>query len=444
MDLTPVFNASDVRGLVPEQLDGSVATRIGAAFTRHTGAARVAVGYDARMSSPALADAFMEGVTISGSDVDDLGVVATDMAYHAAGMLNEPAAMITASHDPKGWNGIKLCLAGARPVFTDTGLEDIRLLAEGALETGVTKGSRSRVDTLEAYVNHVLAVAGTETLADFDVAVDGSNGVAGVVLPLLFERIPCRLSGLYLEPDGTFPNHHPDPLQPENLRDLVALIEAEKPALGVAFGGDADRAIFIDDTGRAVPGSTVTALIAQWFLQREPRSKIVHDLMCSRAVPETIAAAGGAPVRTRVGYSSVNKVMAATNAVFGGEHSGHYYFRDHYRADSGILAMLVLLRILSEADQPLSQLRVGVEPYSQSGEINLRVVDQEAATSAVAAAFDGDHDHLDGLTVTKGDRWFNLRPSYSDPVLRLNVEAPKARDVARLVEEVRAVVGEIG
>lgn len=444
MDLTPIFKAYDIRGLVPDQLDDAVAFRVGAAFASFTRAGRIAVGYDARLSSPVLADALIDGILATGCSVDELGMVATDMAYHAAGMLDEPAAMITASHNPKGWNGIKLCLAGAAPVGADTGLDQVRLLAEAGVPAAPTPGSRKRIDTATAYVEHVLSVVGSDAIGDLRVAADGGNGVAGVVLPALFERLDASLIGLYLDPDGSFPNHHPDPLRPENLRDLVALIQRDRPSLGVAFDGDADRAFFIDDLGVPLPGSTVTAMIASWFLEREPGARIVHNLICSRVVPETILARGGMPVRTRVGHSFIKAVMADTEAVFGGEHSGHYYFRDHFRADSGVLAMLVLLRLMSESGRPLSELRTAFEPYAQSGEVNLEVGDAAVAIAAVAAAFPGEHDRLDGLTVSLGSSWFNLRPSNTEPVIRLNVEAPDDAAVADLVARVSDVVAGVG
>jgi len=443
VELGRIFKAYDIRGLVPDEFDGDVAERIGAAFAVFTGAARIAVGHDARISSPVLADALISGITGAGCDVDSLGMIATDMAYHAAGMLGEPAAMITASHNPKGWNGVKLCLAGAAPVGADSGLEEIRRLAESEAATVAVPGKMHRTDTKKRYLDHVLAVAGAHAIGELAVAADAGNGVGGVVLPALFERLPARLTGLYLEPDGTFPNHHPDPLRPENLRDLEALMHREAFALGVAFDGDADRAFFIDDLVHPLPGSTVTAMVAAWFLDREKGARIVHNLICSRAVPETILAHGGIPVRTRVGHSYIKSVMAETDAVFGGEHSGHYYFRDNYRADSGVLALLVLLRLISEDGRPLSKIRTEFERYAQSGEINLEVADQKAATERVAAVFVGDQDRLDGLTVSLGDRWFNLRPSNTEPVLRLNVEAPDAAAVAKLVEAVTATVKEV-
>jgi phosphomannomutase len=439
MDLDAIFKAYDIRGVVPDQLDDDAAGRIGAAFAVFAGAPRVSVGRDCRTSSPVLAEAFSDGVRSQGVDVDDLGMVTTDMVYFAAGAFDQPGAVITASHNPKGYNGIKLSLAGAAPVGADSGLDEVKRLAVEGVAATPERGTVRRVDILERYLDHLLGIVEPDSLAPARVVVDGGNGVAGVAIPALFERIPAELVGLYLEPDGTFPNHHPDPLRPENLSDLEATMRSGGFDLGVAFDGDADRAVFVDDGVGVLPGSTVTAMAARWFLDREPGATIVHNLICSRAVPETVIAAGGTPVRTRVGHSYIKAVMADTGAVFGGEHSGHYYFRDNFRADSGILAMLVLLRLLHD-QEPLSRLRVPFEPYAQSGEINLTVDDQAAATAAVSAAFEGEHDTLDGLTVSLGDRWFNLRPSNTEPILRLNVEAPTPPDVDELSSLVRAIV----
>jgi len=442
VQLDVIFKAYDVRGLVPEQLDEEAARRIGAAFALFSGSGRIAVGRDCRLSSPGLSAALIEGIAGQGVAVDDLGMITTDMVYYAAGSLDEPGAMVTASHNPPGWNGLKFCLAGAAPVGVDTGLEEVRRLAAGLLPPAPAQGEVRPVEVLEGYVDHLLSIVDPSSMAGLRVAADGGNGVAGVAVPRVFERLPAELIGLYLEPDGRFPHHHPDPLRPENLRDLEALMRRERPHLGVAFDGDADRAFFVDDALRPLPGSTVTAMVARWFLRREPGAAVVHNLICSRAVPEAIRAAGGVPVRTRVGHSFIKAVMKETGAVFGGEHSGHYYFRDNYRADSGILAMLVLMQVLAEDGRPLSEMRAEFEPYAQSGEINLRVTDQAAAGRAVAAAFpDGEQDHTDGLTVSWPDRWFNLRPSNTEPVLRLNAEAPDAAAVARLVAAVEEVVG---
>ena len=441
MDLSSIFKAYDVRGTVPEQLDEEAARRIGAAFARFAATERIAVGRDCRDSSPALASALMEGITSQGVAVDDLGMITTDMVYYAAGAMDQPGAMITASHNPKGYNGIKLCLAGAAPVGVDSGLQEIQQWSEEGIDAADSEGEINEVDVLAGYVEHLLSIVEPARIRGLRVIADGGNGVAGVAVPSVFERVPAVLTGLYLEPDGEFPNHHPDPLRPENLADLEAKMRTEAYDLGVAFDGDADRAFFIDDQLRPLPGSTVTAIVAGWFLRNHPGEKIVHNLICSKAVPESVRAAGGEPVRTRVGHSYIKQVMKETGAIFGGEHSGHYYFRDNYRADSGILALLVLLQVLSEDGRRLSELRTDYEPYAQSGEINFDVEDKEAAIEAIAAAFpEGAPDRLDGLTVDLGDRWFNVRPSNTEPVLRLNVEAPQPNGVDELVASIRSVL----
>ncbi|MEN8234695.1 MAG: phosphomannomutase/phosphoglucomutase, partial [Actinomycetota bacterium] len=387
MDLDTIFKAYDVRGLYPSQIDEETARRIGCGFAHFTGADRITVGRDCRTSSPAIAAALIEGITGSGVDVVDIGEITTDALYYASGSMNLPGVVVTASHNPPEYNGLKFCLPGAAPVGEDTGLTDIKSIATEGRPRAETPGHVEGVDVLAGYVDHLFSVVDVAAFSELTVAADGGNGMAGVAIPTVFGRLPAHLLGLYLEPDGTFPNHPADPLRPENLEDLLALMEAEHPDLGVAFDGDADRAFFIDDRGVPLPGSTTTAIIADWFLKREPGASIVYNLICSKAVPERVTAAGGVPVRTRVGHSFIKQVMKETGAVFGGEHSGHYYFRDNYRADSGILAMLVLLQVLSEDGRPLSELRAAYEPYAGSGEINFDVADQEATTAAVAAAF---------------------------------------------------------
>lgn len=444
MNLDSIFKAYDIRGLVPEQLDEDAARRIGSAFAVFAGAPSMVVGRDCRESSPGLAAALTEGVVARGVAVQDLGMITTDMVYFASGALDVPGVMITASHNPKGYNGIKLCLAGAAPVGAESGLMEVKELARSAAPGGShSPGTVESLDILSRYVDHVSSIIDPDRIRPLRVAADGGNGVAGVAVPDVFQRVPAELIGLYMEPDGAFPNHHPDPMQPENLRDLEALMRREGADLGVAFDGDADRAFFIDDEVRPLPGSTVTAMIAKWFLRREPGSAVVYNLICSKAVPEIVTAAGGRPVRTRVGHSFIKAVMRDTGAIFGGEHSGHYYFRDNFGADSGILAMLVLLQVVSEDGRSLSEMRKEFEPYAQSGEINFTVGDTGAAIAAVAASFSGeDSDRVDGLTVDLGAAWFNLRPSNTEPVLRLNVEAPDADGVAELVSQVSEIIEE--
>ncbi len=384
----------------------------------------------------------MDGLQAAGKDVLDIGEVSTDVVYFVAGARGVAGAMVTASHNPPEYNGIKLCRAGAAPVGEETGLARIKeAVLSGSSDPDTRPGGLMRVDVRGAYADHLLAIVDPKAVGSLTVALDGGNGMAGAVLPAILERLPVRTIGLYLEPDGTFPNHPADPLDPANLVELQALVLEREADLGVAFDGDADRAFFVDDAGVPLSGSTTTALVARWFLARDPGAVIVHNLITSRAVPEIVTSAGGRAVRTRVGHSFIKQVMAETGAVFGGEHSGHYYFRDNFRADSGILAMLVLFQVLTEAGRPLSDLRRDVEVYAQSGEINLRVPDTEAAIAAVTSAYSGRSiDLLDGITVDLGGAWFNLRPSNTEPVLRLNAEAADARSVERIVESVRAAI----
>ncbi|MCL1600140.1 MAG: phosphomannomutase/phosphoglucomutase [Actinomycetia bacterium] len=443
MDLSNIIKAYDVRGIFPDELDEEITTRIGAAFAAFVDADEVLLGTDCRVSSPALREALIDGITSQGVGVRLIGEIPTDMLYYASGALSLPGVVITASHNPAQYNGLKFCQPGAAPIGADTGLQDIRRMAEAGLARGDETGLVVSQDVVGGYLDHVIATTGASGIAGLTVVADGGNGMAGVVLPQVFDRIDAELIGLYLEPDGTFPNHPADPLRPENLVDLVALVNETKPDLGVAFDGDADRAFFIDDKSVPLPGSTTTAIIADWFLAQHPGSAVVHNLICSRAVAETVEAAGGLPIRTKVGHSYIKQVMAESGAIFGGEHSGHYYFRDNYRADSGIMAMLVLLRVLTDARIPLSELRQRYEPYSQSGEINFDVVDKAAADAAVERAFENySLDRLDGLTVDLGDRWFNLRASNTEPVLRLNVEGPDQEAVDDLVDQVAGIIKE--
>ncbi|CAN5695420.1 phosphomannomutase/phosphoglucomutase [soil metagenome] len=442
--MSGVFKAYDIRGRTDNgELTPELARAVGAAFVELTDARQIAVGWDCRASSPEMSDAMIDGITRRGASVLALGEVPTDVVYYISGSRSLPGVMITASHNPAEYNGIKLCRAGAAPVGEETGLSDIEKMVSNP-ENGKAseRGSVETLDASDGYVKHLLGIVDESAMDDLRVAVDGGNGMAGAVIEEVFDAIPPTLIGLYLEPDGTFPNHPADPLQPENLVDLIALVKSEKANLGVAFDGDADRAFFIDDLGEPLSGSTTTALIARWFLARQPGATIVHNLITSRAVPEIVTASGGKPVRTRVGHSFIKQVMADTGAVFGGEHSGHYYFAANYRADSGMLAMLVLLQVLSESGKKLSEIRTEVEPYAASGEINIRVDDQKAALRRVTEAFaEAEIDELDGLTISWPDRWFNLRASNTEPLLRLNIEGPDQAAVTELSDKVQAVIG---
>jgi phosphomannomutase len=418
--------------------------KIGGAFMLLVEADEVAVGRDCRESSDALFESLVEGITTAGADVVDLGEVPTDLVYFYSGKYSVPGAMITASHNPPEYNGLKLCRAGAAPVGAETGLEVIKkAVIEGEARQSGSHGTLRTLDAIDDYVDHLLAIVDGSTIGPLQVAVDGGNGMAGVTIEKVFARVESTLDGIYLEPDGTFPNHPADPIQPENLVDLIEKVADGGHDLGVAFDGDADRAFFIDDNAEAVSGSTVTALIARWMLVRHPGASIIHNLITSRAVPETIRAAGGTPIRTRVGHSYIKQVMAESGAVFGGEHSGHYYFADNFRADSGMLAMLILLRVISEAARPLSVLRREVEPYRASGEVNFVVSDTESAMQRVDAMYpDATKDRVDGLTIDLGNVWFNLRPSNTEPLLRLNVESADEHVLESTVNELAAALEE--
>jgi phosphomannomutase len=442
-DLGAIFKAYDVRGVYPDQLDESVARRIGAAFSEFADGPAVVLGRDARISSPSLADAFAEGVTGRGTDVIDIGLATTDMLYFASGRLDLPGAMFTASHNPPQWNGLKLCRAGAAPVGENSGLPQVRELAGRDLPPADRPGRRSTRQMMDDYVDHVVAFVDPDRLEPLTVVADSANGMAGLVLPAIFERLPMKLVGLYLELDGTFPNHPADPIQPENQEDLRRAVTEHGADAGLAFDGDADRVFLVDERAQGVSGSLVTALVAEAMLEREPGARVIHNLICSWVVPEVIREHGGEPIRTRVGHSLIKKVMADTGAIFGGEHSGHYYFRDHYRADSGIIAALIVLERRSVAGVPMSELLRPYRRYHASGEINSEVHDQVGAIERVAQAHrDGRQDRLDGLTVEYPDWWFNVRPSNTEPLLRLNVEArteelleAKTREVLRVIRE---------
>ena len=425
MDLRRIFKAYDVRGVYPEDLSEDIARRIGSAFAEFTGARSVVLGRDCRISSPSLAAAFGEGVTGRGADVVDIGLATTDMLYFASGRLNQPGAMFTASHNPPRYNGVKLCGAGAAPGGADSGLEKVRDLASRELlDPAPTPGRVTAQDLVEEYIDHVLSFVEVEKIAPLTVVADAANGMAGLVLERIFDRLPAKLVGLYLDLDGTFPNHPADPIQPENQADLKRAVPEHGADIGLAFDGDADRVFLVDEKAQGVSGSLVTALVAEAMLEREPGAKIVHNLICSWVVPEVVREHGGEPIRTRVGHSFIKKVMAETGAIFGGEHSGHYYFRDHFRADSGLIAGLFVLQRLSEMGVPLSELLAQYRRYEASGEINSEVTEQQQALERVAEAFaDGRQDRLDGLTVEYDDWWFNVRPSNTEPLLRLNVEA---------------------
>ena len=446
-DLDAIFKAYDIRGTTPDQLDAGVARAVGEAFAtfarRQPGDAdRVLVGRDMRPSGVELVAAFTAGVQAQGLDVVDLGLASTDLVYFAAGSLDAPAAMFTASHNPAEYNGMKLCLAGAKPIGEDSGLAEIKqLTASGVPPHDGPEGGRESLDLLGAFAAHVRSFIDVDVLRPLSVVADTANGMGGLVVPAVFDGLPIHLDVLYGELDGTFPNHPADPIQPENLRDLQARVLATGADVGLAFDGDADRVFLVDEQGAPLSGSTTTAIVAVAVLEKHPGATILHNCICSKAVPEVVREHGGTPVRTKVGHSFIKAVMADTGAAFGGEHSAHYYFRDNYRADSGAIAALMVLEQLSKAGVPLSELRQPFDRYAASGEINRRVEDPAAVIEHVAAAFPADaQDRLDGLTVDLGDWWFNLRASNTEPLLRLNLEASDAAVCAEHVAAVEALI----
>ena len=439
-----VFKAYDVRGTVPDQVDAELAAAVGDAFVRVVGELRVVVGHDMRPSSPALAAAFAEGAASAGADVTMIGLASTDQLYFASGHLGVPGAMFTASHNPAQYNGIKLCRAHAAPVGADTGLREIAaLVAAGRPGPAGRRGTVTEADVLADYAAHLNRLAPV-TGRRLTVAVDAGNGMAGHTAPAVLGGLDLELVPLYFELDGSFPNHEANPIDPENLRDLQQVVRDSGADIGLAFAGDADRCFVVDERGRAVDPSVLTALIAARELDKHPGSVVIHNLITSRAVPAIVAERGGVPVRSRVGHSYIKATMAETDAVFGGEHSGHFYFRDFWRADSGMLAALHTLAALAEQDRPLSELLADYTRFAASGEINSTVADRAAVLERIEAAFAGEPgvevDHLDGLTVSTPEWWFNVRGSNTEPLLRLNAEGPDQRTMEDLRDRVLSMI----
>ncbi|WP_030672738.1 phosphomannomutase/phosphoglucomutase [Streptomyces sp. NRRL B-1347] len=445
-DLSQIVKAYDVRGVVPDQWDETLAEQFGAAFARVTGADAIVVGHDMRPSSPGLSGAFARGAAALGVDVTEIGLCSTDQLYYASGALNLPGAMFTASHNPAQYNGIKMCRAGAAPVGQDTGLADIRALVErwaeeGAPEPAAAPGTLTRQDTLKDYAAHLRSLVDLTAIRPLKVVVDAGNGMGGHTVPTVFEGLPLTLVPMYFELDGTFPNHEANPLDPANIVDLQERVREEGADLGIAFDGDADRCFVVDENGDPVSPSAITALVAARELAKHGGSgTVIHNLITSWTVPEVVRENGGTPVRTRVGHSFIKEEMAKSGAIFGGEHSAHYYFRDFWNADTGMLAALHVLAALGGQDGPLSALVEQYDRYVGSGEINSTVADQQARLAAIRAAYEGQDgvtlDELDGLTITTADWWFNVRASNTEPLLRLNAEArdrqtmEKTRDAA--------------
>ena len=427
-----IFKAYDIRGTYPDQLDEDLARDIGRAFVNHLGlsGSRVVVARDMRLSGEDLQAAFIEGVTQAGADVLSLGKVSTDALYFAVGHLEEPGgAMITASHNPKNYNGLKLCREQAIALSGESGIGQIRdLITSGKLpEPAEYPGSVEEMDIAEDYAEHCLGFIETEGLRPLKIVVDAGNGMAGKMLPPIFEKLPFDYVPMFFELDGSFPNHPPNPIEPENVKELQERVRAEEADFGVAFDGDADRCFIVNEKGETIAGDVLAALIAKNVLEKEPGATIIYSAVCSKSFPELVRREGGKPVRTKAGHSIIKPQMRERDAAFGGEHSAHFYFRDNFFADSGIIAMLTVAELVGRQEGPISDLITPIDPYVRSGEINSEVEDQEAILKKLEDHFAEDEeakiDHLDGLTVDLGGWWFNLRASNTEPLLRLNVEA---------------------
>ncbi|MGW0947283.1 phosphomannomutase/phosphoglucomutase [Streptomyces sp. NPDC002623] len=451
-DLSQIVKAYDVRGVVPDQWDESLAELFGAAFALVTDARAIVVGHDMRPSSPGLTGAFARGAAALGVDVTEIGLCSTDQLYYASGALDLPGAMFTASHNPARYNGIKLCRAGAAPVGQDTGLTEIRELVESWMNSAAPKpapapvpGTISRTDTLKDYAAHLRALVDVTSIRPLKVVVDAGNGMGGHTVPTVLEGLPLTVIPMYFELDGTFPNHEANPLDPANLVDLQKRVREESADLGLAFDGDADRCFVVDEQGEPVSPSAITALVAARELARNGgKGTIIHNLITSWTVPEVVRENGGTPVRTRVGHSFIKAEMARSGAIFGGEHSAHYYFKDFWNADTGMLAALHVLAALGTQQTPLSSLVAEYDRYTGSGEINSTVADQADRIAAIKAAYgnrdDVTLDELDGLTVTSTDWWFNVRPSNTEPLLRLNAEARDESTMTRIRDEALKII----
>ena len=442
---TSIFKAYDIRGLVDKELTADFAFSTGVAYARFLEQVRepgtVVIGEDMRPSSPTLADAFSAGVTSQGLDVIRIGLASTDMLYFAAGKLNLPGAMFTASHNPAAYNGIKLCLSGARPIGKESGLLTIeKYVTDGAPMALRNIGVEKHREMLDEYVDHLLSLVDLSAIRPLKIVIDAGNGMAGHTAPAVFKRLNAEVIEMYFELDGTFPNHEANPIEPANLRDLQKAVKKHGADIGLAFDGDADRCFLVDEKGDLVNPSALTALIATRELAKHPGSSIIYNLISSRAVREVVAECGGTAVRSRVGHSYIKKLMAETNAVFGGEHSGHFYFRDFWRADSGMLAALHAIAALGESKATLSKLLSSFNRYYSSGEINSEVADANAAMNLIEKMYgkkDGvEVDHLDGLTINGDNWWFNLRASNTEPLLRLNVEASTEARMKKVRDDV--------
>jgi phosphomannomutase len=441
--LPDIFKAYDIRGVVPDELNAGIAYDVGRAFVSYLGAQKIAVARDMRVSSPELAERFIAGARDQGAHVTDIGMISTDGLYFAVGKYGfDGGCMITASHNPGEYNGFKLCRSEARPLSIDQGIGDIRdMIANGAIPPAKAGGSVEERDLLEEFVAHALSMVDVKSLKPMKIVVDAGNGMAGRLIPPVFDKIPGELIPLYFELDGTFPNHEANPLEPQNIVDLQRTVVEQSADLGVAFDGDADRMFLIDEHGTFVGGDMVTAMVAKVMLGRHPGAAVVYNLICSRAVEEIIDKYGGVPVSSRVGHSFIKALMREHDAIFGGEHSGHFYFRDNWYADSGLIAFLTVLELLSSEGRSLSETLSPIDHRARSGEINFEVANQAEVIERIRREFsDANIDEVDGLTVGYGDWWFNVRASNTQPLLRLNVEVDAPETLEEKVQALSEII----
>ena len=438
-----IFKAYDIRGIYPAQINADIYRAIGQAAARTLQAKKAVVGQDMRNSSPELSGALIEGFRSAGAAVTDIGLVSTDSLYFAVGKFGfDCGAMITASHNPPEYNGLKMCRSGAEPLSSERELKQILAMVQSdGFEPSATPGGLSKRDILEDFIDHVLSFIDIEQVKPFNIVVDAGNGMGGKIVPALFKRLPCRLVPMYFELDGSFPNHPASPIEPENIADLRQRVISEKADFGAAFDGDADRMFLVDEDAKPLGGDMVTAMVAKSMLEKNRGANVIYNLICSKAVPKIIKDSGGNPIRTRVGHAFIKALMKKNNAIFGGEHSGHFYFRDNWFADSGLIAFVVCLELLSKSGARLSQLVASFDTYFRSGEINSHVKDIPAKLKQLADSFPGAKvDHLDGVTIDVGRFWFNVRPSNTEPLLRLNLEAESRQLMEEMTKRVLEII----
>ena len=444
-DVDPsIFKAYDIRGTYPDQLNKEVARRIGRGLVAYLKPKSVVVGRDMRLSSPEVWEGLTRGITEGGADVVDIGLVSTDCMYFAVGKYGYDAGvMITASHNPPEYNGFKMCERDAVPLSGEAGLDRIEeIVLKNDFPPSPKLGRVEKRDVDDEFVSHILSFVDTKRIKPFKMVVDAGNGMAGKIIPKIFSHLPCKVVPMFFELDGSFPNHPASPLEPENIAPLREKVLEEKADLGAAFDGDADRMFLVDEKAKPLGGDMVTALVAKSLLRKEKGAAILYNLICSKAVPEVIKTEGGRPIRTRVGHALIKPLMKKHNAVFGGEHSGHFYFRNNWFADSGLIALVVCLELISEENRPLSDLVQSIDTYVRSGEINSRLENIPQRLSRIENHYSGGQiDHLDGLTVDFGEWWFNLRPSNTEPLLRLNVEATSRELLNQKTAELLKLIG---